>query len=229
MVLHIANGTALKAYLTNKCSVHEEIIAFNESMITGESNEKIFSDTFFQMRARSLNVEYDQYVKSTVAELDKLLKKPYDKITLWFDEDMFCQINLLTLCAYLDYINYEGIVQLNIIRQDFWNYNDLLALVIKSYELNLQGYYSLYQDVMLRKTFNTKSSYRAIKEMEKGIKLYENYVSDNSEIRSAIVDMIKDNRSREFIVKEIIKKYPNYGIGDYNIELLYQKEISRQT
>jgi len=225
VILNIANGIQLKKYLTNKCAEYEDIIAFNESMITGECNEKIFSETFFQIRAKSLNVDFEQYLENTVSELYKLLNKQYSEIILWFDEDMFCQINLLTLCAYFDYINYKGVLQLNIIRQDFGGYHDLQSIVIKSYKLSPQGYYSLYQDVMLKKVF-TKNDYHVFKEIENGIKLYENYISDNSEIILSIAELVKDNRSKRDIIKEICKRYPQYGIGDYNIELLYHKEMS---
>ena len=223
MILNIANGKELQAYLTNKCDVGEDIMAFNESMVTGESTEKIFSDVFFHVRAKSLNINYEEYSAISIMELDKLLNKSYSKVILWFDEDMFCQINLLTLCAYLDYSKYGGIVSLNIIRKDFWQYDKLDNIVIKSYNINLSGYYSIYQDILINKVF-TRNDYLVFEELQEGIKLYKNYTSGNSEIRSAIRAMIKDKKSKEDIIKVIIKAYPQYGIGDYNIKLLYQLE-----
>lgn len=223
MVLNIANGTALKEYLVKKCAKDEKMISFNESMITGESSETIFSDEFFRVRAKSLGINYNQYHQVTVFELDELLHKSHSKIVLWFDEDMFCQINVLTVCAYLDYTDFDGEVQLNIIQQKFWQYNDVENIVIKSYELNVRGYYSIYKDVLIRKVFK-KNNDPVVEEMKNGIRLYENYISDNSEIRTAIKEMIQNNQSKLYIIKEITNKYSNYGIGDYNIELLYHRE-----
>ena len=60
-----------------------------------------------RVRATSLGIDYDQYLQVTVAELDELLNKSHSNIILWFDEDMFCQINVLTLCAYLDCTHFE--------------------------------------------------------------------------------------------------------------------------
>lgn len=223
MVLNIANGSVLKEYLVEKCAKDEKIISFNESMITGESSKTIFNDDFFHVRAKSLGINYDQYYQVTVLELKELLYKSHTKIVLWFDEDMFCQINVLTLCAYLDYTDFDGEVQLNIIQQKFWQYN-MENIVIKSYELNVRGYYSIYKDVLIRKVF-MKNNDLLVEEMKQGIRLYENYISDNSEIRTAIKEMIQNNQSKAYIIKEITNKYSNYGIGDYNIELLYHREI----
>lgn len=225
MVLHIVNGTVLKDYLVDKCNHDRKIIAFNESMITGESNERIFNDEFFRLRAASLGIDYDRYFQVVVTELDELLKKSHSKIVLWFDEDMFCQINLLTLCAYLDYIHFDGEVRLNIIQQNFWQYN-VEDIVMKSYDLNVRGYYSLYKDVLIEKVFR-KHDFPVLDEIKKGIELYKNYISANSEIRAAITEMIQSNYTKIDIIKIISDKYSNYGIGDYNIELLYQREVLR--
>jgi hypothetical protein len=227
MILNIVNGTALKEYLVDKWQNDERIISFNESMITGKSSEIIFNDEFFHLRAASLGISYDQYLEVTVAELDELLHKPHAKIALWFDEDMFCQINALTLCAYLDSIHFEGKVRFNMIQQDFWRYN-VEEIVIRSYKLDVRGYYSLYKDVLLRNVFK-KNNVSILAEMKKGISLYENYISDTSEIRTAIKEMIQNHQSKSYIIKEISEIYPNYGIGDYNIALLYHKEILRES
>lgn len=225
MILNIVNGSALKEYLVDKWPKDGSIISFNESMITGKCSEIIFNDEFFHLRAVSLGISYDQYLKVTVAELDELLFKPHIKIALWFDEDMFCQINALTLCAYLDSVHFKGKVQFNIIQQDFWRYN-VEDIVIKSYGLDVKGYYSLYKDILLQNDF-TKDHVPIFAEMKKGISLYENYISDTSEIRMAIKEMIQNHQSQSHIVKEIIETYPHYGIGDYNIALLYRREILR--
>ena len=173
-----------------------------------------------RVRATSLGIDYDQYLQVTVAELDELLNKSHSNIILWFDEDMFCQINVLTLCAYLDCTHFDGEVILNIIQQNFWQYN-MEDIVIKSYKLNVRGYYSIYKDVLIRKVVTKNDLFE---EMKKGIRLYENYISDNSEVRMAIREMVQKNHSKRYIIKEISRKYSNYGIGDYNIELLYHRE-----
>jgi hypothetical protein len=225
MVLNIANGTALKEYLVDRWTTDEKNISFNESMITGESSDTIFDNEFFQVRALSLGISYEQYLQTTVAELGELLNKPHSNIVLWFDEDMFCQINVLTLCAYLEYTHFEGEVQLNIIQQNFWQYN-VRDIVIKSYQLNLTGYYSIYKDVLIQKAF---TKFPALEEMKTGICLYKNYIADNSEVRAAIKEMVQNKQSKLYIIKKISEKYANYGIGDYNIELLYHKETLRHS
>ena len=219
MVLYIVNGSVLKTYLAAKCEDGQKIIAFNESMITGKCGEDIFSDSFFRQRAENLQIAYEQYDAVTVAELDELLHSAYDEIILWFDADMFCQMNVLTLCAYLDAVKYRGRVQLYIVRQDFWQCAGWQDIVIKSYPIELQGYHAIYQEVLCGRQAKEKE-YPVFAELQQGIRLYANYISPHGDIRSAIARLVKENRSKQFIIKEISEQYPQYGIGDYNIQLL---------
>ncbi|MDF2874565.1 MAG: hypothetical protein K0R22_1248 [Sporomusa sp.] len=218
MVLHIANGSIMKSYLANKCPAGQELIAFNESMITGECCEEIFSEAFFQQRAETLQVTYERYAELTIAELDKLLNHSYSGITLWFDADMFCQMNVLTLCAYLDAAGYQGSVQLHIICQDFWQYGNVQDTIRKSYQINPRGYYAIYREVLLQKQ-PVIQEYPVFPELNDGIRRYKDYLSPQGEIRLAIATMGRENRNKQYIIKAINERYPDYGIGDYNIQL----------
>lgn len=221
MILHIANGSILKSYLETKGISGQKIIAFNESIITGKCAETIFSEEFFQLRAETLQVAYERYNELTVTEIEALLSHSYSEIILWFDADMFCQMNILTLCAYLDASNYQGKVHLHIIRQDFWQYDSLQDIILTSYQINPAGYYEIYREVLLQRR-PTREKYPVFAELNAGINLYKNYISANSDIRLAIAKMVKENKDKPFIIKEISEKYPHYGIGDYNIQLIYR-------
>ncbi len=225
MVLHIANGSIAKNFLAGKCPAGQDIIAFNESMITGTCSEDIFSEEFFRRRADSLQVAYERYAELVVAELDQLLNHSHTEIHLWFDGDMFCQINVLTLCAYLDAVQYQGAVRLHIIRHDFWRYSNLQAIEHKAYEINPEGYYGLYRDVLVHRQF-LRQQYPVFPEMNEGIKLYEDYLSPTGAIRLAIGKLVRDRCSRQQVIKEINARFAEYGIGDYNIQLIYQSMIS---
>lgn len=221
MHLHITNGSILKTYLETKGISGQKVIAFNESMITGECTETIFSEEFFQLRAKTLQVPYERYDELTVKELDELVSHSYEEIILWFDDDMFCQMNILTLCAYLDASNYQGEVHLHIIRQDFWQYDSLQDIILISYQINPAGYYEIYREVLLQRR-PAREKYPVFAELNAGINLYTNYISANSDIRLAITKMVKENKDKPFVIKEINEKYPHYGIGDYNIQLIYR-------
>lgn len=224
MTLHIANGSELKKYLTAKCATDQKVIAFNESMITGVCSEEIFSEAFFRLRAASLQVDYDRYAELTVAELADLLPPSPDGIVLWFDADMFCMMNVLTLCAYLDTVNYQGRVELRLIRQNFWQYEKWQDIVFTSYLIDCRGYYAVYRDVLCQKQIQAEE-YPVFDELNAGISLYANYISPHGDIRSAIARLVKENRSKQFIIRAISEQYPHYGIGDYNIQLIYQDMI----
>ena len=44
---------------------------------------------------------------------------------LWFGEDMFCQMNLLTILSHLEQSVYEGKVYLNSFREDEFKVNQI--------------------------------------------------------------------------------------------------------
>ncbi len=54
------------------------------------------------------NSSVESYTKKVIDPLKKLFTKEYKCIVLWFGEDMFCQMNLLTILSYLEQSRYEG-------------------------------------------------------------------------------------------------------------------------
>ena len=70
---------------------------------------------FIQVRANVHHVTTDQYYQLTIKLLEKVLNNEYNELYLWFDEDMFCQINVLTILAWLDQNNNSQSVILNIV------------------------------------------------------------------------------------------------------------------
>ena len=57
-------------------------------------------------------------------------------------------------------------------------------------------------------------------------RLYEDYLSPTGAIRLAIGKLVRDKCSRQQVIKEINARFTDYGIGDYNIQLIYQSMIS---
>ena len=75
---------------------------FNEGMCDGETIEDIFSGEFELERCVAHGVGVEEYEDIVINPLAPLFSFEYDELHLFFDEDMFCQINLITLLAYLD-------------------------------------------------------------------------------------------------------------------------------
>ena len=114
MRLNVVNGMAMLSYLIeNKIDLGGDIIPFNEGMCDGETTEDIFSGEFELERCTTHGVGVEEYEDIVINPLAPLFTFEYDELHLFFDEDMFCQINLITLLAYLDSNNYDGNILIN--------------------------------------------------------------------------------------------------------------------
>ena len=118
--LNVVNGMAMLSYLTtNKIEMDGEVVPFNEGMCDGETVEDIFSGEFEMERCIVHGVGVEEYEDIVINPLAPLFTVEYDELHLFFDEDMFCQINLITLLAYLDSNSYDGNIALHLIDYDF--------------------------------------------------------------------------------------------------------------
>ena len=95
--LHITNGHSLTAYL-KELDFKGIILSWQEMLCEGPTLVNINSRSFFEERKAFLidtyDIEIDEY--ELLEELNKLDKvESYDQIVIWFEFDLFCQINML--------------------------------------------------------------------------------------------------------------------------------------
>lgn len=224
MKLNILNGDALKDFFKRfKNHDGEDIISFNECLIDGEVHKDIFSEEFFSIResflVKNYHVSPEEYKEKSIREIRPLFNKQYKEIDLWFDFDMFCQINMLTILSYLDFIQFEGKVVINIIKQGFFQSNSINEIVEDKVELNvLDHFYDLYVDILIYKDFAKLRSdkyqynFKNLPYLIEGIQLYINYNNSKSEIKDFILE--RKNKSRQDILLDLINNLNKYGLGD---------------
>lgn len=96
MVYHVLNGDALKQQFPSQLE-GEQIVAREclvDGPVQGESLE-----AFYKTRAHYLNATYGggtdtKYEDDVIPELNKLQDlQPHSKVYLWFEDDLFCQVN----------------------------------------------------------------------------------------------------------------------------------------
>ncbi|SDO19805.1 hypothetical protein [Halobacillus aidingensis] len=216
-MLHILNGEEMKkAFQLNGRVEGEPVIPFNEAMCAGETCETIFSEEFIKTRALTHGVSESDYRRITVEKLEAVFHEGRNHLKLWFDEDMFCQINLLTLLAWLDLIGYEGEVELCLTTQQF----ERLA----SCTLHVAGYHSMYKQVLINRAVPSEVSLPPLK---KGMELYLHYKDADNEL----VRFIKDHPdlSEEKLVVLMIGTFRAYGLGDVQyLQLIRSVRASNQ-
>lgn len=200
--LNLLNGQSMYGhYKKTNFLKQERMIPFNEAMCTGRTSSDLFSDEFIAIRAKAHQVTAEQYNEITLKPLHPLLTNDFTHIALWFDADMFCQINLLTILAWLDQSNHTNLIEIHIVDEEF--------VPVESFKLQAKGYYALYKQVLIAKTMPTSISLAPLK---KGVELYFYYLNKDSELMMYI-EKYKDTPETELLSK-LLKNFTEYGLGD---------------
>ncbi|MEO1438364.1 MAG: DUF1835 domain-containing protein, partial [Bacteroidota bacterium] len=114
-MLHVLNGDGTKAGFQESGIPGHQLI-WREMLMEGPLKETIDS-SFFRLRSDFLNAQYpiegnqDFYQTQVQSELVKLQSaNEYDEIVLWFEYDLFCQVNLWCCLSMLS--DFRGTVSL---------------------------------------------------------------------------------------------------------------------
>ncbi len=102
-ILHITNGSNLTNYL-KELDVDGEFLTWEEMLCEGHTVAGIDSKDFFNSRKTFLNEVYrieidEKEYKKELGKLNKL--ENVTEINLWFEYDLFCQINLIAVISLL--------------------------------------------------------------------------------------------------------------------------------
>jgi hypothetical protein len=100
-MLHIHNGDS-SANIAKTSSLQGEHFAWRESLITGPTPAHVSGDEWRSVRARHLSeaygVDLQECERGLLDQEQKLSSfEEHDEVVLWFEHDLFCQINLLYL------------------------------------------------------------------------------------------------------------------------------------
>ena len=104
-LLHITNGDSFIERLEN-LPVKGDIITWREMLCEGKTLSNVGSESFWKTRFEFLNKNYriskSWFVEKTLKEYRSLCNhKQQDQIVLWFEYDLFCQINMLAVLSWL--------------------------------------------------------------------------------------------------------------------------------
>lgn len=209
MILHITNGDAFNEHLQTK--VCEIALPFREAMMDGEAITPVFSDAFIRLRAASLDVSEEEYrSKAVVFNILENNAHRYEALCLWFGRDTFCQMNLLTLLAYLEEIAYHGHVVLNVIDDESFS-------ILETVEVALGEYLTLYENLLI-----SKRPMRAVGVIsQEAVNLYFDYISDNGNLAC----LVRKNEGKDelSLVMLLLDASVAYGLSDLQAKKLIKK------
>ncbi|TCI92763.1 DUF1835 domain-containing protein [Tenacibaculum sp. M341] len=103
-ILHITNGDSTTQLLKSQ-KIKGEIITWREMLCEGKTTTDVGSEDFWKTRFDFLNTSYKvtkkTFIDLTLKEYRNLCKQNQDEIVLWFDYDLFCQVNLIAVVSWL--------------------------------------------------------------------------------------------------------------------------------
>lgn len=214
--LHILNGQEMYRHFTKTQFLEDELkIPFNEAMCCGSTSDDIFSNEFAEIRSNVHHVTLDDYTEVTLKPLQPLFDHEFESIELWFDTDMFCQINYLTILAWLDQKNYQSTITLHIVDDQFEP--------IENYSLKAQGYYELYKQVLIHKT---RPETIDPPPLQKGVELFLQYLKEDSDIMMYIDQ--NQHLPDDELTAELLKNFKEYGLGDLQyLDMISKSRLSQ--
>ncbi len=100
-MLHIHNGDSA-AGTAKKSEIPGEHLAWREALVCGPAPGNLSAAEFRQVRAQHLADAYGAHLEKTVQELqaqEETLARfsDHDEVVLWFEHDLFCQVQLIYL------------------------------------------------------------------------------------------------------------------------------------
>ena len=104
-LLHITNGDSFTEKL-NTLKLKGDIITWREMLCEGKTLTNVGSESFWKTRFEFLNKNYkiskSWFIEKTLKEYRSLCNhKQQDEIVLWFEYDLFCQINMIAVLSWL--------------------------------------------------------------------------------------------------------------------------------
>lgn len=104
-ILHITNGDSTTNYLKS-LKFSGDFITWREMLCEGKTTTDVGSETFWKNRfdffKSSYKINKQTFINYTLKEYRNLCKqKAQNEIVLWFEYDLFCQINMIAVISWL--------------------------------------------------------------------------------------------------------------------------------
>lgn len=139
----------------------------------------------------------------------------YPSIHLWFGCDMFCQLNLLTILAYLKQENYCG--EINLVFIDEENDDEIVDIQNK---IPLTDYLDVYNAVFIeRQPINANSEY-----LNKAILDYLN-IQNKTASFILFIQQNHDKMSKQELYDTVWKMTRKYGLGDIQVKQFIKEGV----
>ena len=209
--LNITNGDYFNQYFIEKFG--GAAIPFCECIMDGEVTLDILSDEFINLRTKALNVSKEEYL-SKMQVPGALSSNKYSRLCLWFGRDTFCQMNLLTLLAYLEQIKCCSKITLCYIDDATFD------IIENDIDVKLGIYKQIYKYILISRQIPNDLGVLN----PRAIDLYFDYHSDNSTL-SALVKA-NTEKSKTELISILLEASEEYGLSDMQAQRIIDSTLS---
>ena len=213
--LNIVLDDELYQFITNYKKQNGLVILFLELVTEGKLSSDIFSHSFIKKRSESLKISIKEYEKDIIKPLKPLFQHKYKKLNIWLIRGMNTGMNLLLLLAYLDQIQDHNEITISV-------YDEKMRK-IKNYNISSDGYYHVYQTVLLN---HKKPREITISPIQQAIIYFLEYIQENNHMK----EFIKKNISLEpqILYIKFMGEFNEYHISDSQfIKLLHEVKTNK--
>ena len=241
---YILNGDSLKEQFPE--SLLGEIIVAKECLVDGSVEGKNLTD-FFKTRAKFISSNYDgyteqDYFEKTIPEFQKMQNiTDNSDINLWFEDDLFCQVNfwfVINLLSKSHQNNHFFLVRPKVHSQYGFgglNKSELISIYENRLELTeldkLAILWESYQDndteKLIKISRELKNSYPFILTAAEA---HIERIPTNGDLgrpSQSLIQIIEDLETDEFgpVFREFNKRESIYGFGDLQVKRIFDEII----
>ncbi len=236
------NGDALRVQFPAK--LEGDIIVARECLVDGDAGGEDLDD-FFHRRARFIMETYnissiEEYFSTSVTEFKRIMNTPPSStICLWFEDDLFCQVNLWFVAHLLDtylkekkvylvrpqthdQFGFGGLIQSELLQA----FNDRIVLNDLDKFACLWRYYQKHDtDSLLKTASELKESYPFV---TAAAEAHIARLPDSNGLGrpfQTLTEIINELGTDDFgtIFKEFSKRESIYGFGDVQVKRLLRQ------
>ncbi len=238
--VHILNGDCLRERFPSE--LPGQIIVMRECLVDGPVAANTLED-LYQIRAKFLIEEYglstsQEYFDHTILEVDKIRNIPdHSEVCLWFEDDLFCQVNFWFVTYLLfqsgknykvylvrpEMLTHEGFTGLS--HEDLIHIFDHKILIENVQEIaNLWIYYQKENfELLLKEAKELNTSMPFIFDAVEAHIARKPTEDHPGRPIQALLDITRELDTKEFepIFKEFSKREKIYGFGDLQVRRMF--------
>jgi hypothetical protein len=239
---HILNGDSLKKQFPE--NIQGEIIVARECLVDGNVNGSNLEE-LFHTRAQFISNNYggyseQDYYKKTVPEFKKMQNITDNAaINLWFEDDLFCQVNFWFCINLLNQSNKNNSIFLIIPKKHsqfgFGGLDKSELVSIYENKLLLTDLDQLANLWELYQNHNLEQLLKTARELENkypfiliAVKAHIQRIPTKGNLgrpRESLIQIMKELKSEDFglVFKEFNKRESIYGFGDLQVKRLFNE------